>query len=129
MVAFLAQNPDRQFCVEELCYALHGDCKRGKSSIYRLLSQLCLEETVRKFRNISQNRSVYQYVGENCDCRLHFHEKCLSCGRIKHLDCHGTEEFARHLLTEHGFRIDCGQSILYGICAECRAAEGGQDHA
>jgi hypothetical protein len=29
-------------------------------------------------------------------------------------------EFARHLLIEHGFSVNCGQSILYGICSDCR---------
>ena len=125
LVAFLSQNPDRQFTTEELCINVHGDREKGKSSVYRLLSQLCQEETVRKFYSTERGCNLYQYIGAACDCKMHFHEKCLACGKIQHLDCHGTAAFAEHLLQEHGFRIDCGQSVLYGGCAECRAAEGG----
>lgn len=121
---FLAQNPDRQFTTEELCLALHGNTEK-KSSVYRHLSQLCADNTLRKFRNDAHSSALYQYVGRGCDCGTHFHAKCLQCGAIHHLACHDSVTFAAHLNEEHGFLVDCGQSILYGLCAECRArAEG-----
>ena len=126
LIEFLAQNPDRQFTTEELCLAVNGNRENGKSSIYRHLSELCRRETVRKFSNKERNCSVYQYVGEKCDCGNHFHEKCLRCGSLHHLDCADSVIFAEHLLKTHGFAVDRGQSILYGICKECRAKEGGQ---
>ena len=125
LISFLSKNPDRQFTTEELCTAVHGDVARGKSSVYRHLSELCAQETVRKFRSEEKNCSVYQYVGKACDCGKHFHEKCVACGSLRHLDCDDSLRFAAHLLAEHGFEIDCGQSILYGLCADCRAARGG----
>lgn len=125
LIDFLSQNPDRQFTAEELCHAVHGDTTRGRSSVYRHLSELCANETVRKFRNDSRKSAVYQYVGGNCDCGNHFHEKCLRCGNLRHLECDDSLLFAEHLLKVHGFSIDCGRSILYGLCANCRAAEGG----
>ncbi|MBO5295861.1 MAG: transcriptional repressor [Clostridia bacterium] len=127
LIEFLSRNPDRQFTAEELCFAINGNESEGKSSVYRHLTYLCADETVRKFRNEDLNRSVYQYVGKNCDCSRHFHQKCTHCGRICHLDCSDSLDFAAHLLKEHGFLVDCGQSILYGVCADCRTAErGGQ---
>ena len=120
LIGYLSQHPDRQFTTEELCVAVNGDASSGKSSIYRRLSRLCEEQVVRKFRNDDLDMNVYQYVGSNCDCSRHFHEKCTSCGKIQHLDCSDSVSFALHLLNEHGFEIDCGQSILYGICADCR---------
>lgn len=125
LISFLSKNPDRQFTTEELCVAVHGNAARPKSSVYRHLSELCAQETVRKFRSEEKNCSVYQYVGQACDCGKHFHEKCLSCGSLRHLDCDDSLKFAAHLLAAHGFEIDCGQSILYGLCADCRAARGG----
>lgn len=124
LIAFLSQNPDRQFSTEELCCAVNGSTAHGKSSIYRHLMVLCSEEVVRKFRNEERNCNVYQYVGEACDCSQHFHEKCLRCGNLRHLDCEGSLEFTAHLLKVHGFAVDCGQSILYGVCAACREKEG-----
>ena len=109
--------------------AVNGDAESGKSSIYRQLASLCREETVRKFRSEEGGCSVYQYIGSGCDCRMHFHQKCLSCGAIGHLGCSDSAEFAKHLFTEHGFLVDCGQSILYGLCADCRKNAGGAEHA
>jgi Fur family ferric uptake transcriptional regulator len=130
LIAYLREHPDCQFCAEELCQAINEQTSTGKSTVYRHLTQLCREDAVRRFRSEERGCNVYQYVGEGCDCRLHFHEKCLRCGRIEHLDCHGSSEFAAHLRAEHGFVVDCGQSILYGLCAECYAkAEGGNAHA
>ncbi len=120
LIEFLSTHPDRQFTSEELCLAVNGDAQKGKSSIYRRLSMLCEEQVVRKFHSDEQGVNVYQYVGEQCDCSHHFHEKCTSCGKILHLDCADSVAFTLHLLREHGFEIDCGQSILYGRCADCR---------
>ena len=127
LIQFLSSHPDCQFTAEELCAAIHGDSQVGKSSIYRQLSELCDAGSVRKFTNASGNRSMFQYVGSHCDCDGHFHEKCLRCGKIEHLDCHASAEFFEHLLKEHGFEVHCGQSILYGLCAECR--KGGEQNA
>ena len=125
LIAYLTRNPDQQFTAEELCLAVNGSTEQGKSSVYRHLTGLCKEEIVRKFRNDERNCNVYQYVGEHCDCGSHFHEKCLTCGKLLHLDCDDSIEFAAHLLKAHGFAVDCGQSILYGVCADCRIKEGG----
>ena len=125
LIGFLSQNPDRQFTVEELCVAVNGDAEQSRSSVYRHLGDLCRNEAVRKFQSNDGRGSVYQYVGRTCDCSRHFHEKCLRCGSLKHLECDDSRLFAEHLLKVHGFSIDCGQSILYGVCAKCRAAEGG----
>lgn len=121
LIEFLSGNPDRHFTAEEICNAVHGG--GAQSSVYRHLSELCAKDVVRKFRDEETAKTRYQYVGEACDCRNHFHAKCLRCGRIEHLDCGDSVDFAAHLLDEHGFRIDCGQSMLYGVCARCRAAE------
>ncbi|MBQ7346439.1 MAG: transcriptional repressor [Clostridia bacterium] len=125
LVEFLSQNPDCQFTTEELCLAVNGSETEGRSSVYRHLTQLCEDETVRKFRNEARKCAVYQYIGKNCDCGNHFHEKCTRCGRLRHLDCSDSAAFAEHLLLVHGFAVDRGQSILYGLCADCRAAEKG----
>ncbi len=125
LVAYLSRHPDRQFRAEELCAAINGSETEGRSSIYRHLTSLCADETLRKFRDETRKCAVYQYVGKDCDCGSHFHEQCTRCGRLNHLDCGDSAEFVEHLLRVHGFSVDRGRSILYGICAECRAAEKG----
>lgn len=126
--SFFKAHPDCQFTVDELYAAVSAQVLVGKSSVYRHLSELCDKDVVRKFRSEERGCNVYQYVGNGCDCRDHFHEKCTVCGKIQHLDCHATIEFATHLLREHGFSVNCGQTILYGVCAKCQG-KGGEDHA
>ena len=120
LVRFLSQNPDRHFTADDLCRAILGNALSGRSSLYRQLSELCEGGQVKRFLSKDGQRNVYQYVGDACDCHRHFHAKCLQCGRIEHLACSDSGLFARHLSDEHGFLIDCAQSVLYGICAECR---------
>lgn len=119
LISFLSQNPDKHFTAEEICRAVHGGTA-AQSSVYRHLTELCAGDVVRKFRDEETAKFRYQYVGDACDCRNHFHAKCVICGKIEHLDCGDSAEFATHLLKEHGFSIDCGQSLLYGVCAACR---------
>ena len=125
--SFFAKNPDRQFTVEEICVAVNGSAEEGRSSVYRHLSELCASEVIQKFQSAERSCSVYQYVGAGCDCREHFHGKCLSCGAIEHLGCHDSAHFAGHLLEMHGFAVDCGRSILYGLCARCRERNKGKE--
>ncbi len=123
LLHFLAVHPDEQFTAEELCTAVNGRAQSAQSSIYRRLGQLCADDIVRRFRSEDKQCSVYQYVGQNCDCKLHFHAKCVRCGRLEHLDCGDSADFAAHLLREHGCSVDCAQALLYGIFARC--ASGG----
>ena len=124
LIEFLSRNPDRQFTADELFRAVNQEGTGGRSSTYRHLTALCADATVQKFRNEEQNCSVYQYIGKTCDCSTHFHEKCTRCGAIRHLACDDSLRFVAHLLEKHGFLVDCGQSILYGVCDACRGAEG-----
>ena len=120
LLDFLESNPDRQFTVEELCTEMDrqdGETSR-KSTLYRHLSELCSDGTVRKYRSDTESAYVYQYVGQG-DCRHHFHLKCVSCDTLVHLECAVSEELLSHISAHHGFEVDSGRSILYGLCKSC----------
>lgn len=97
----------------------------GKSSIYRLIAAMCEEGTLRRTREGGEGGFVYQYVGVEHACHNHFHLQCLSCGSVMHLECACSEEIAAHLEKEHGFAVDSGRSVLYGICTECQKKNAG----
>ena len=126
LLGFLESNPDRQVTAEELCEELEhvtaGENKTRKSTLYRHLSELCSEGTVRKYRSDTQSAYVYQYVGKG-DCTRHFHLKCVSCGGLTHLECTVSEELLSHISSHHGFSVDSGRSILYGLCEACASLE------
>lgn len=138
LIDFFASHPDRHFTAEQICTLLcdtteriTGSCSArqntsrsefiGKSTVYRQLSHLCEEKQLRRFEDVAPDGSavhVYQYLPSN-GCEAHFHLKCLRCGRINHLECEQTEALLRHVRAAHGFSVDCGSSILYGICDSC----------
>lgn len=123
LLDFLRSHPDQQFTVEEIGGQLaHGadtaPSAGGQSSLYRQLSALCADGTVRKFRAEGQPAFVYQYIGQT-DCCHHFHLKCMTCGRLIHLTCGMSDELLVHIRAEHGFLVDSGRSILYGLCSDC----------
>ena len=122
LLEFLESHPDRQFTADELCGELDvltsGESKTKKSTLYRHLSELCGEGTVRKYRSDTQSAYVYQYVGQG-DCRHHFHLKCVVCDALIHLECTVSEELLSHISAHHGFEVDSGRSILYGLCRSC----------
>ena len=111
---------------EEIYTGLCTECDSapGRSSVYRMLAALTTEGEVQKFRaGDDQGGFVYQYVGSARHCDSHFHLHCLSCGDVLHLECKCGGEIAEHLLATHGFHIDQGRSVLYGLCAACAARE------
>ena len=126
LLTFLETHPDRQFTAEELCRELDaqapGEAQARKSTLYRHLSELCAEGTVRKYRSDTQSAYVYQYVGRG-DCCRHFHLKCVTCGELVHLECTVSEELLSHISAHHGFEVDSGRSILYGLCRACASLE------
>ena len=124
LLKFLQSHPDRQFTVDELARDLNPTSAGtvNKSTLYRHLSELCDEGTTRKYRSDTQSAYVYQYVGTG-DCCHHFHLKCVSCGELVHLECAVSEELLSHISAHHGFEVDSGRSILYGLCAPCASLE------
>ena len=125
LVTFFSGHPDTQYTVDQLHAALmetypkaYADKVKGKSSLYRQLSSLIEEGTVRKFRDDTQSAYVYQYVACGA-CSHHFHLKCLSCGKLEHLDCVISDQLLSHISNDHHFCIDRGRSILYGLCEAC----------
>ena len=135
VLSLFSELPDRHFTAEQVCSAL---CSRlgeavGKSTVYRQLSRLCEQGAIRRFEDVTPDGvsvRVYQ-AALGGSCERHFHLKCRTCGRIQHLECDMTDELTAHVRAHHGFSVDCGESVLYGLCAECeagRACQKGEDH-
>ena len=97
----------------------------GRSSVYRMLSELVSAGEVKRYRAPAPATGfVYEYVGAAHGCDGHFHLHCLSCGGVTHLECGCGTQIADHLRAAHGFLADRGRSVFYGVCASC-AEKGG----
>lgn len=118
---FLKSNRDRTVTVADIDeYLKRCDSEVNITTIYRYLDKLAGEGTVIKYVAEKGGKAVYQYVEQGHKCDEHLHIKCIKCGCIVHLECAFMDEIAEHILRDHGFELQCKNSILYGTCEKCR---------
>ena len=115
LLAFFRANPDTAFSLEEICDRLTED-GRGKSTLYRQTARLVEEGSVSRIP-VGSRKFVYQYMDKQL-CFEHMHLKCLSCGKLVHLDHRTTHELERSILASQGFAL-VGGCVLYGKCNQC----------
>ena len=121
LIAFLIKNKNKHTNVQEISAYLSAEGSPvGTATIYRQLDKLVENGTVRKYSFDGKTGACYQYIDDGENCREHFHLKCLSCGRLIHLDCSHLREISQHISEEHGFEIDSSQTVFYGICKDCK---------
>ena len=89
----------------------------GKTTVYRHLDKLTNEGVVRRFTVGDNSGACYQIADSHC--AEHHHLKCSKCGRLIHMECNFLDDLAGHLEKEHGFILDKGKTVLYGVCSQC----------
>ena len=92
----------------------------GMATIYRQLERFAEDGTVRKYLLGTGDGACYEYVEKKEACAAHFHCKCEKCGKLIHLDCEELNRIRDHLLEHHGFFWNCGKTVFYGMCDQCR---------
>lgn len=122
ILKFLNDNSSRTVAAADIDdYLKEQGHEVNITTIYRYLDKLAKEGTVIKYVAEKGDRAVYQYVEVGHRCEEHLHLKCVKCGSILHLECDFMDEIAEHIGKEHGFALQCKNSIIYGICRECSA--------
>ncbi len=117
IIEFLNTDPDRGYTAEELASALqrrYGEQAPGKSSVYRLLSQLAEEELLHRYEEEGSKRSCYRIAGSHC--HEHLHLKCLDCGKLMHMEEEQSAALLSEILKQSGFEVDEYRSVLFGRC-------------
>ena len=121
IIDFLAENCQNAYTLEEISSALTKDGK-GKSTVYRIVSELVGEGKITRISDGRTRHCTYQYVGGET-CHAHLHLKCKGCGRLVHLDEGVSRDFERTLMSVGGFTIDEG-TMLFGKCKDCKEVNG-----
>ena len=121
LTAFLSAHHARQFTAAELADELSQVASIGASTIYRLLSALVAEGSVRRFTLGGGRTFYYQYVGG--ECHTHLHLKCTACGRLFHLDGAVSTFIQKQILASNRFTLDEESTLLFGICQHCGGGE------
>jgi Fur family ferric uptake transcriptional regulator len=120
LLDFLKENSQSSFTVEELCQSILPD-GNAKSTVYRLVSKLCKEGTLKKLMLGDAGKFSYQYV-KGAACHEHLHLKCKDCGRLIHLDAPTSHFLENELIKKEGFILDA-DTMLFGVCSECCVGE------
>ncbi len=116
---FFYTNKEQHYTVE---HALDDLSENGvdipKSTLYRIIGNLCKKGILKRYESPTEDRFVYQYANFGESCSDHFHLKCTECGMLIHLECEKMREIKEHIMNEHGFLIG-GNGIINGICGKC----------
>ena len=92
----------------------------GVATIYRQLEQLVADGQMRKYTVDSSSAACFEYIGAAHGHARFIHCKCEKCGKLLHIDRREIEEMARLLEERSGFRMDNVQTVLYGVCGDCK---------
>jgi Fur family ferric uptake transcriptional regulator len=123
MQAFFRDNPDRRYSAQEVFGRMsESGMKINLATVYRNLERLCDDEFLQGQKLPEEEEMYYRFLQPGMGCTEHLHLYCAKCGKVIHLNCEFMDEISHHLMKEHGFSIDCGESMLVGLCRECRAA-------
>ena len=116
ILAFLKGGADASYTLEEICSAVTENGK-GRSTVYRLVSELVAGGCVKRISDGRTRHCTYQYVGLE-QCHKHMHLKCNGCGKLIHLDERSSRELEKKIFNIGGFAIEEG-TFLFGKCGEC----------
>ena len=119
LLGFLMANPDRAFSAKEIASAMSG---RGvsQSAVYRNLAWL--EKNGRISRGTRDGRrEIYYSFVDTEDCRGNLHLTCEKCGRTVHMNTAVASRMINDVAGRDGFSVDLKKTVLYGVCARCKA--------
>ena len=122
LTSFLRTNHEKAYTIEEIAdelKRLFGEAAPGKSTVYRLISHLVEEGQVSRLPKGRGRSFVYQSLECN-KCHTHLHMRCVSCGRLFHLDDDLSEELLVKVRELCGFSVNEKDSVLLGSCNSCR---------
>lgn len=116
ILALLKSDTSAEYTLEEICSAVTEGGK-GKSTVYRLVSELVADGSVKRISDGKTRHCTYQYVGAE-QCHKHMHLKCNGCGKLIHLDERASRDLEKKILNIGGFALEEG-TFLFGRCREC----------
>lgn len=112
------RNCENPVTATEIHSYLHEQGKSvGLATVYRTVERLVTDGTAIKV--VLRDGSTWGYI-ETAGTPDGFYIRCDSCGQLSALDCEQLGEIKHHIFENHGFLMNPGKSIFYGICEHCR---------
>ncbi len=121
ILSYLEETKERTVSVSEIQQFMEQQGNPvNVSTIYRNLDVLVAQGQVMKFVSDKGDKSTYRYIEPEHNCHKHLHIQCVKCGKVIHLECSFMDTIEEHILKDYGISLLCENSILYGICEECK---------
>ena len=122
LLDFLRNNCENSYTIDELTDKIKssGGAKiPAKSTVYRLITRLVEEGTVKRFIKDNSRSFAYQIITDE-ECHNHLHLKCMECGKLIHLEESVSDELMNKVKLIKDFSIDEDQTVLFGKCSGCK---------
>ncbi|MBP1535334.1 MAG: transcriptional repressor [Ruminococcus sp.] len=122
LIEFMSKHRASAYTVKEIADLMKQDSSipkpPGESTVYRLIKDLVENGEVKRTVRGNSRTFVYQLTdGETC--HHHLHMKCVTCGKLYHMDDESSRELVERILKEDSFEID-SSAVLPGKCGGCR---------
>ena len=118
LLEYLSVHTDEQMTARQISDALAVD-NISISAVYRNLSDLESDGLLKRSVREGAREAFYQYIAAE-ECKNSLHLSCRVCGKSIHLGNAEAERLLDSTLNSTGFQIDKTETILYGVCADCR---------
>lgn len=92
----------------------------GLATVYRALSDLAVEGDADSLQQ--DGESLYRACTPNTH---HHHLICRNCGLTVEIEAREVEAWAASVAAQHGFTQPSHVVDVFGLCAECSAAQAG----
>ncbi|MDR2649336.1 MAG: transcriptional repressor [Clostridiales bacterium] len=119
ILTYIASHGGTDITVEQIATHFNEEgVSIGLTTIYRHLDKLEKRGRIRKLVIDGIPSACYRYIEESRSDGLNI--KCDCCGKLYNLECGEADEFERHILNSHRFRVDLVKTIFYGSCEDCQ---------
>ena len=118
MLNYLGEHYDESLSSLEIVKKLSASGV-SKSAVYRNLTALEQDGKVRRIAKVGERTAYYQFVGSNCVGKIHL--SCIKCGKTGHISSETAKYLTKSLNDQDGFALDSGETVLYGVCKECKS--------
>ena len=118
LLSFLSAHTDEQMTARQIADALPQD-SISLSAVYRNLSDLEKEGLLKRSVHEGSREVYFQYIASE-KCKESMHLSCRVCGKSIHMSDSDAEQLLFNTLKNTGFQIVKSETVLYGVCADCR---------
>ena len=125
LIDFLREHHESSFSVEEIVLEMKkndGQKVPATSTVYRLITKLVEEGTVKRFVKGHSRQFLYQIVDRD-HCRSHLHLRCMDCGKLIHLNEKLSDELLDVIRSTSDFSVNEEETVLVGACSDCSRAK------